>query len=91
MNLCRTIALAALAFAAAPAFAESVPEPHATIIAQSVAAYPGPCACPWSTKKDGRKCGKASAYSKPGGKRLICFAEDVTAEDLAAFQPEAKP
>lgn len=48
------------------------------IIAASLASYPGSCACPYSTDRGGRRCGKRSAYSKPGGYAPICYREDVT-------------
>ena len=48
------------------------------IIAASIAAYPGNCACPYSTMRNGHRCGGRSAYSKPGGRTPICYAEDVT-------------
>ena len=47
------------------------------IINQSIASYPGKCACPYSLMSNGRKCGKRSAYSKPGGYEPLCYPEDV--------------
>lgn len=47
------------------------------IIAQSIASYPGVCACPYSTASNGSKCGRRSAYSKPGGYDPLCYPEDV--------------
>lgn len=37
------------------------------IIAQSIAAYSGPCPCPYNVMRNGRSCGTNNAYSKPGG------------------------
>ena len=34
------------------------------MIRESLAAYPGPCPCPYNTMKNGRSCGKFSAYSQ---------------------------
>lgn len=48
------------------------------IIKQSVAAYPGVCACPYSTMRNGRRCGRRSAYSRPGGYAPLCYPDDVT-------------
>jgi hypothetical protein len=55
------------------------------IIAESIASYPGTCACPYSTDRPGRKCGSRSAYSKPGGYSPICFAGDVTRSMIEAY------
>lgn len=56
------------------------------IIAESVANYPGTCACPYSTDRKGRRCGNRSAYSKPGGYAPICFAQDVTRSMIEAYR-----
>lgn len=56
------------------------------IIAQSIASYPGSCPCPYNTDRGGRRCGKRSAYSKPGGYAPICFAGDVTKSMIKAFR-----
>jgi hypothetical protein len=48
-----------------------------SIINKSVASYKGNCPCPWSTMKNGRKCGKNSAWSKPGGAKPICYSSDI--------------
>lgn len=55
------------------------------IIAESIAGYPGTCACLYSTDRHGRKCGSRSAYSKPGGYSPICFAGDVTRSMIEAY------
>lgn len=55
------------------------------IIAESIAGYPGTCACPYSADRRGRKCGSRSAYSKPGGYAPICFAGDVTRSMIEAY------
>jgi choline dehydrogenase-like flavoprotein len=48
------------------------------IIQESLAAYPGPCPCPYNIMRNGRRCGANSAYSKPGGYSPVCFAENIT-------------
>ncbi len=48
-----------------------------SIINKSVASYKGNCPCPWSAMKNGRKCGKNSAWSKPGGAKPICYSSDI--------------
>jgi len=50
------------------------------IIDQSVSSYKrshGNCPCPFSRAKNGSKCGKRSAWSKPGGQEPICYRKDV--------------
>ncbi|MES5097837.1 SH3 domain-containing protein [Agrobacterium sp. BA1120] len=56
------------------------------IITESVASYPGSCACPYSTDRRGKRCGNRSAYSKPGGYAPICFAQDVTNSMIEAYR-----
>jgi SH3-like domain-containing protein len=58
----------------------------ARIIAESIQSYPGNCPCPYNTDRGGRRCGKRSAYSKPGGYSPICFAEDVTPDMIEAMR-----
>ena len=47
------------------------------LIQESIASYPGKCACPYSVMSNGRKCGGRSAYSKPGGYSPLCYPKDV--------------
>jgi uncharacterized protein YraI len=56
------------------------------IIAESLAAYPGSCPCPYNRDRGGRTCGRRSAYSKPGGYSPICYAEDVSRAMIEAFR-----
>ncbi|WP_244615409.1 SH3 domain-containing protein [Hoeflea sp. EC-HK425] len=56
------------------------------IIAESIAAYPSSCPCPYNTDRGGRRCGKRSAYSKPGGYAPICFPQDVSNSMVAAYR-----
>jgi hypothetical protein len=51
---------------------------RAAIIRQSLAAYPGPCPCPYNVMRNGRRCGSRSAYSRPGGYSPTCFESDIT-------------
>jgi hypothetical protein len=48
------------------------------IIHASIASYSGSCPCPYSTDRAGRRCGRRSAYSRPGGASPLCYPEDVT-------------
>lgn len=49
----------------------------------SAAQYGGACPCPYTIKANGKPCGKASAWSRPGGVVVLCFPEDVTDATLA--------
>lgn len=60
----------------------------AAIIAGSVALYLArgkPCACPYSTMRNGAACGSRSAWSKPGGAKPLCFPTDITADMISAY------
>jgi hypothetical protein len=35
------------------------------VIAESIASYPGVCACPFNRARNGSACGRRSAWSKP--------------------------
>ena len=54
------------------------------IISDSIASYPGKCACPYQRTSNGSRCGKRSAYSKPGGYKPLCFPSDVTEKILSS-------
>ncbi|PWC54216.1 hypothetical protein TSH7_31540 [Azospirillum sp. TSH7] len=56
------------------------------IIAESIASYPGNCACPYSTMRNGHRCGGRSAYSKPGGRAPICYSDEVTEAMVAQWR-----
>ncbi|WP_421577957.1 SH3 domain-containing protein [Shinella sp. M31] len=56
------------------------------IIAESLDSYPSSCACPCSRDRAGRRCGKRSAYSRPGGYAPVCFPGDVTKAMIEAFR-----
>ena len=57
-----------------------------TMIRESKARYVGRCACPDDLAKNGARCGKRSAYSKPGGARPLCYAKDVSQEMITAYR-----
>jgi hypothetical protein len=56
------------------------------LIEQSISRYPGTCACPYNTMRNGRRCGGRSAYSKPGGYSPLCYREDVSDSDIARYR-----
>jgi hypothetical protein len=47
------------------------------IIRESIAGYPGNCPCPYNAASNGSRCGRRSAYSRPGGYAPICYESDV--------------
>jgi hypothetical protein len=53
------------------------------IIQQWIRSYPGNCPCPYNLDRAGRRCGKRSAYSKPGGYSPICYPSNVTEQIIA--------
>ncbi|MGF3025529.1 hypothetical protein ACQVP2_22225 [Methylobacterium aquaticum] len=55
-----------------------------SLIAESIAGYDGPCACPYQHDRAGRSCGRRSAYNRPRGAKPLCSEADVTPEMLAA-------
>lgn len=56
------------------------------IIDESVQNYSGNCPCPYNTDRAGRRCGKRSAYSRPGGESPVCYPEDVTIEMIEHYK-----
>ncbi len=59
------------------------------LIAESIAMYPGTCACPYNTDRRGRSCGRRSAYSKGGGYAPLCYPQDISAGMIANFRKQA--
>ena len=60
------------------------------IIYNSISSYDGKCACPYQRTSSGSRCGKRSAYSKPGGYEPLCFPEDITEDIVNTFINSAK-
>lgn len=50
------------------------------IIDESISAYPGTCACPFNSARNGSSCGGRSAWSRAGGYSPICYKKEVTKE-----------
>ncbi|ATM06790.1 MULTISPECIES: hypothetical protein [Raoultella] len=48
------------------------------IIDDSIASYPGTCACPFNTARNGSSCGRRSAWSKAGGASPICYKKEIS-------------
>jgi hypothetical protein len=60
------------------------------LIEQSIAAYSGNCPCPYSTARNGSRCGRRSAYSREGGAEPLCYPKDVSAAMVKEYR-EANP
>ncbi len=56
------------------------------IIAESIAAYPGPCACPYNHARNGSSCGRRSAWSRAGGYSPVCYADEISKEDIKQWR-----
>ncbi|WP_425294630.1 hypothetical protein [Kosakonia calanthes] len=56
------------------------------IIAESIAQYPGTCACPFNQARNGSSCGKRSAWSRAGGYSPICYADEVSKEMIKEWR-----
>jgi hypothetical protein len=56
------------------------------IIAESIAAYPGNCPCPYNRAANGSQCGKRSAWSRAGGYAPLCYPDDVTPEMIDEYR-----
>jgi hypothetical protein len=59
------------------------------IIEASLASYSGNCPCPYNLDRAGRKCGKRSAYTSPGGAAPICYEDDISAAMVDAYRKRA--
>lgn len=56
------------------------------LIQQSIASYSGNCPCPYNRASNGSRCGKRSAYSRPGGASPLCYPSDVTAAMVERYR-----
>ena len=56
------------------------------IVEQSIEAYPGNCPCPYNSDRAGRRCGKRSAYDRPGGYSPKCYPSDVSEAEVKAYK-----
>lgn len=45
-----------------------------------------PCACPDDLARNGVRCGKRSAYSRPGGAEPYCYISDVPKAEIEEFR-----
>lgn len=56
------------------------------IIQNSINNYSGNCPCPYNQARNGSKCGKRSAYSKPRGKSPYCYESDISKEQVSSYR-----
>ena len=56
------------------------------LVRQSIARYSGSCPCPYNTDRAGRRCGRRSAYSKPGGASPLCYPGDVSDRAVEGYR-----
>ncbi len=56
------------------------------LIDASIAGYSGNCPCPYNTASNGSRCGKRSAYSRPGGESPLCYAADVDQDMISGYR-----
>jgi Ni/Co efflux regulator RcnB len=85
------IAIIALQCLAAPATAQRAPSDNdiaEAIIRECSAIYHAgrPCACPEDTARNGSRCGRRSAYTRPGDAVPRCYVKDVTQEEIANYR-----
>jgi hypothetical protein len=85
------IAIITLLCVAAPATAQRAPsddEIAQAIIRECLAIYHAerPCACPEDTARNGSRCGRRSAYNRPGGATPRCYVKDVRPEEIADYR-----
>ncbi|WP_409455922.1 hypothetical protein [Pseudescherichia sp.] len=73
-----------IALAKGPAISDA--EVKENIIKESIAEYPGTCACPFNRARNGSSCGKRSAWSKAGGYSPICYKDEVTKEMIKTWR-----
>lgn len=82
----RLLMIMCIVFIAMPSFAMSEKDIKQKIIQESIDSYPGNCACPYNSTKNGSSCGKRSAYSKGGGYAPLCYDSDITKEMINNYK-----
>lgn len=60
------------------------------LIDESISSYSGRCPCPYNSASNGSRCGKRSAYNRPGGAAPLCFKEDVTKAMVQEYRARMK-
>ena len=77
----------------APVFAAALTDAQIrqALIQDSIASYPGPCACPYELARNGSLCGRRSAYSRPGGYAPLCYDRDITPDMIRQYRASHGP
>lgn len=60
------------------------------LIQRSIDGYEGNCPCPYNTAINGSACGLRSAYSRDGGREVLCYRSDVTKSMISDFRASAE-
>lgn len=81
-----SIFCAFVAFSALSAPALSDAEVRDRIIQESLRGYSGNCPCPYNLMRNGRECGRSSAYSRPGGAAPLCYPNDISDDMVRAYR-----
>jgi hypothetical protein len=58
------------------------------VIKDSIASYPGRCACPYTKAANGSECGKGSAWNTAGDYAPLCYPTDVDKDVLKAYRQQ---
>ena len=87
-----SVLAAAFVFASDMAIAKSNPltddQVKQRIIDDAIASYPGTCACPFNTARNGSACGRRSAWSKAGGYSPVCYKKEISKERVKEWRQQ---
>ena len=56
------------------------------MINESIASYSGSCPCPYNSTSNGSRCGRRSAYTKPGGYAPLCYDTDISSQMVKQYR-----
>ena len=56
------------------------------MIKDSISSYSGNCPCPYNLTSNGSRCGRRSAYSRPGGAEPLCYESDISKQMLDSYR-----
>lgn len=56
------------------------------LISRSLGQYRRNCPCPYNSASNGSRCGKRSAYSRPGGASPLCYPSDISRGMIADYR-----
>ena len=84
----KLLAVLVLLLAPISASAKSMTDAHVrqAMIQESIGSYPGHCPCPYNLASNGSKCGRRSAWSKPGGYAPLCYPNDITDDMVKQYR-----